>query len=219
MRIQPEKPYQFDREFQIEPFLEFRSITGICPKRCKKPLAELNSYQSFGSTDAFRRGHKRAFVFGGILVSSIQRRNRNPISTLRLSIRSLLSVSLAFSLPLVSAALRAQDSSAIEYRAKANYLANFPSFVEWSSEALPPVTAPFLVCVFGEFTFGTLLADNPGHSRTGAAYRNSLGTKATGTVRLPDFVRKPLGAEEIQPVAGRGARPNGAYRRGNTRVS
>jgi len=83
---------------------------------------------------------------------------------------------------LVSAPLRAQDSSAIEYRAKADYLANFPSFVEWSPEALPPVTAPFLVCVFGEFTFGTLLADNPGHSRTGAAYRNSLGTKATGTV-------------------------------------
>ena len=92
-------------------------------------------------------------------MSSLQRRNRNPISTLRPTIRSLLSVSLAFSLPLVSAPLRAQDSSVIEYRAKANYLANFPSFVEWSPKALPPVTAPFLVCVFGEFTFGTSLAE------------------------------------------------------------
>jgi hypothetical protein len=108
--------------------------------------------------DTFRRGHKRAFVFGGILVSSLQRRNRNRVATPRLMGNTLLSVVIAFSLLSISP-LQAQDSSAIEYRAKANYLANFPSFVEWSPEALPPVTAPFLVCVFGEFTFGTSLAE------------------------------------------------------------
>jgi hypothetical protein len=55
--------------------------------------------------------------------------------------------------------LVAQNPTAPEYRAKANYLANFPSFVEWPPEALPPGKAPFLFCVFGEFPFGTSLAE------------------------------------------------------------
>ena len=90
-------------------------------------------------------------------MSSLQRRNRNPIGTPRLTGRALLS--LAFSLLLVSAPLPAQNSSAREYRAKANYLANFPNFAEWPPESLPPANIPFLVCVFGEFTFGTSLAE------------------------------------------------------------
>src|SRR5205807_10347963 len=80
-------------------------------------------------------------------------------------------------------------------------------------------SALFGLCFWRVYLWNFAGSVNAGHCRTGAAYRNSLGTKATGTVRLPDFVRKPLGAEEIQPVAGRGAWPNGAYRRGNTRVS
>lgn len=72
--------------------------------------------------------------------------------------RALLRVWMAVSLLLVPP-LRAQTPVAAEYRAKANYLANFPSFVEWPTEALPSGNAPFLVCVFGEFSFGTSLAE------------------------------------------------------------
>jgi YfiR/HmsC-like len=60
---------------------------------------------------------------------------------------------------LASLPLPAQNLATLEYRAKANYLANFPSFVEWPPESMPPGEAPFLVCVFGEFSFGTSLAE------------------------------------------------------------
>ena len=55
--------------------------------------------------------------------------------------------------------LRAQGSSGSEYPAKANFLSAFPSFVAWPEEALPPGQAPFLICVFGDFSFGTSLAE------------------------------------------------------------
>jgi YfiR/HmsC-like len=72
--------------------------------------------------------------------------------------RVLLHAAGALSLLLVSPPLPAQNSNEIEYRAKATYLANFPSFVEWPQEALPSDNAPFLICVFGAFSFGTSLA-------------------------------------------------------------
>ena len=53
----------------------------------------------------------------------------------------------------------AQVPSTSEYKGKANYLSNFPSFVEWPSDSLPPGQAPFLVCVYGGYSFGTSLAD------------------------------------------------------------
>ncbi len=53
----------------------------------------------------------------------------------------------------------AQDSAALEYRAKANYLAKFPSFVEWPVSALPSPASPFLLYVFGEYPFGISLAE------------------------------------------------------------
>lgn len=73
--------------------------------------------------------------------------------------RALLHVAVALSLLIVLLPLPAQTPVVAEYRAKANYLANFPSFVEWPTEALPSGNAPFLVCVFGEFSFGTSLAE------------------------------------------------------------
>jgi hypothetical protein len=63
------------------------------------------------------------------------------------------------SLLLAPLPFQAQDSAALEYRAKANYLAKFPSFVEWPTSALPPGDAPFLLCVFGEYPFGISLAE------------------------------------------------------------
>lgn len=46
-----------------------------------------------------------------------------------------------------------------EYRAKAGFLAAFPNFVEWPNDAFSSEKAPLLVCVFGDFSFGTSLAE------------------------------------------------------------
>jgi hypothetical protein len=46
-----------------------------------------------------------------------------------------------------------------EYRAKAAFLAAFPNFVEWPSDAFPSQEAPLFLCVFGDFSFGTSLAE------------------------------------------------------------
>jgi len=73
--------------------------------------------------------------------------------------RAPLRMVAALSLLLISLPLPAQNFAPLEYRAKANYLANFPSFVEWPTDALPQGKAPFLVCVFGDFPFGTFLAE------------------------------------------------------------
>jgi YfiR/HmsC-like len=55
--------------------------------------------------------------------------------------------------------LTAQNSKADEYRSKAHFLATFPSFVEWPEIAFPSPQAPFLICVRGDFSFGTSLAE------------------------------------------------------------
>jgi len=73
--------------------------------------------------------------------------------------RAFLRVGAALSFLLASLPLPAQNPVSPEYRAKANYLANFPSFVEWPQEAWSQGKAAFLVCVFGEFSFGTSLAE------------------------------------------------------------
>ena len=109
--------------------------------------------------DAIKHGHLRALVSSGILV-------RRPYCKVLASFTKpglpswvLMRVWMIVSLLFVSLPLPAQTPAVAEYRAKANYLANFPSFVEWPAEALPPGNAPFLVCVFGEFSFGTSLAE------------------------------------------------------------
>jgi hypothetical protein len=55
--------------------------------------------------------------------------------------------------------LSAQISTTPEYRAKARFLANFPSFVDWPDAAFASRDTPFLICVFGDFSFGTSLAE------------------------------------------------------------
>jgi hypothetical protein len=52
-----------------------------------------------------------------------------------------------------------QETKAAEYRSKANFLATFPSFVDWPEGAFASVESPFLICVRGDFSFGTSLAE------------------------------------------------------------
>lgn len=46
-----------------------------------------------------------------------------------------------------------------DYRAKAVFLGKFPSLVEWPSQAFANSGSPLLICVFGDFRFGTSLAE------------------------------------------------------------
>jgi YfiR/HmsC-like len=55
--------------------------------------------------------------------------------------------------------VRAQGSVPSEYRTKASFLATFPTFIDWPESAFPSASAPFVVCVWGDFRFGTVLAD------------------------------------------------------------
>jgi len=53
----------------------------------------------------------------------------------------------------------AQESTAQQYKNKATFLAAFPSFVEWPESAFPSTESPFVICVRGDFSFGTSLAE------------------------------------------------------------
>ena len=64
-----------------------------------------------------------------------------------------LLVFLVFSL-----ALTAQTSTSAEYLAKANFLATFPSFIDWPDSAFLSPQASIVLCVRGDFAFGTSLA-------------------------------------------------------------
>ncbi|HKW55906.1 MAG TPA: YfiR family protein [Candidatus Acidoferrum sp.] len=52
-----------------------------------------------------------------------------------------------------------QTGKAQEYRAKARFLAAFPNFVEWPDTAFESQKAAFVICVLGDFPFGTSLAE------------------------------------------------------------
>jgi len=56
----------------------------------------------------------------------------------------------------------AEISAEQEYREKAAFLTNFPSFVEWPREAFSSPQSPLSVCVFGSYSFGISLAESVG---------------------------------------------------------
>lgn len=66
---------------------------------------------------------------------------------------------IAFIIAAPATPVSAQDSKPTEYRSKAHFLATFPSFVEWPEFAFLSKEAPFLICVRGDFSFGTSLAE------------------------------------------------------------
>lgn len=81
--------------------------------------------------------------------------------------KSLLALGVACCLFLAPLQPLAQTSTSQEYRAKANSLANFTGFVDWPVSGFATRDSPFLLCIVGDFPFGTSLAE-----RTSAmAYR------------------------------------------------
>jgi hypothetical protein len=56
-------------------------------------------------------------------------------------------------------ASRSREERLNEYQAKASFLAAFPKFVEWPPDAFSAEQSPLLLCVFGDFSFGTSLAE------------------------------------------------------------
>jgi hypothetical protein len=46
-----------------------------------------------------------------------------------------------------------------EPEAKARFLANTPTFVEWPPNVFPTPSTPLLICIHGDFSFGTALAE------------------------------------------------------------
>lgn len=52
----------------------------------------------------------------------------------------------------------AREEKLNEYQAKASFLAAFPKFVEWPPDAFSAEQSPVVLCVFGDFSFGTSLA-------------------------------------------------------------
>ena len=54
---------------------------------------------------------------------------------------------------------RAQETVSAEYQSKANFIAQFPNFIEWPETAFASPQAPFNVCVLGDYPFGTALAE------------------------------------------------------------
>jgi YfiR/HmsC-like len=58
--------------------------------------------------------------------------------------------------------LQAQLATTAENRAKANFLAKVPSFIDWPEEALPSGPASFVICIIGDFSLGVPLSESIG---------------------------------------------------------
>jgi len=103
-------------------------------------------------------GHPRASV---LLGTSVLARCYNSGYSLWASASprtAVLCLLQAIALVLYPLALHAQDPVSSEYRAKANYISKFPSFVEWPADVLDSPRAPFLICVIGDYPFGISLS-------------------------------------------------------------
>jgi hypothetical protein len=71
----------------------------------------------------------------------------------------VIAVSVSLAAIASSSPAGAQGSVPVEYRNKATFLATFPNFVDWPDGAFSSSTSPLIVCVLGDFRFGTALAE------------------------------------------------------------
>jgi hypothetical protein len=74
-------------------------------------------------------------------------------------IRGFVFFGLLTTLVLPLPASHGREERLNEYQAKASFLAAFPKFVEWPPDAFSAEQSPLLLCVFGDFSFGTSLAE------------------------------------------------------------
>ncbi len=85
--------------------------------------------------------------------------SRNEWDLMNKLVRAISALSLVAALVAPMPTSCAQQTTVSEYREKANFLAVFPKFVEWPAGAFPSAEAPLLICIFGNFSFGTSLAE------------------------------------------------------------
>jgi YfiR/HmsC-like len=85
--------------------------------------------------------------------------NRSRRGKQSLSLPGVLTNGLICCLLLISLPIQGQEQTPIRYRTEANFLAHFPSFVEWPSSAFPDSQAPMQLCLFGDADFGTSLVE------------------------------------------------------------
>jgi hypothetical protein len=85
--------------------------------------------------------------------------NRNRRRKQSLSLPGVLTNGLICCLLLISLPIQGQEQTPIRYRTEANFLAHFPSFVEWPPGAFPDSRAPTQLCLFGDADFGTSLVE------------------------------------------------------------
>jgi hypothetical protein len=71
------------------------------------------------------------------------------------SIAALIAAAIAVAFPVAGA----QEYIPAQSRNKAAFLATFPSFVDWPDGAFSAPNSPLVVCVLGDFRFGTTLAE------------------------------------------------------------
>jgi hypothetical protein len=76
-----------------------------------------------------------------------------------LSLPWALTKGLVCCLLLVSFPAQGQEQTPIRYRTEANFLAHFPSFVDWPASAFPGNQAPLELCLFGDADFGTSIIE------------------------------------------------------------
>jgi hypothetical protein len=62
-------------------------------------------------------------------------------------------------LMLSAAIIAPQETVSSEYQSKAAFLSQFPNFIEWPDGVFSGPQSPFAICVFGNFSFGTTLAE------------------------------------------------------------
>jgi hypothetical protein len=62
-------------------------------------------------------------------------------------------------MPAVCVAGRTAQDDSHQYEAKAKFLSIAPGFVEWPAPAFKAANPPLQICLHGDFSFGTSLAE------------------------------------------------------------
>jgi hypothetical protein len=86
---------------------------------------------------------------------TLQIPSRGLIAARNSVLAAILAAAIAATFPVAAA----QEYIPSQSRNKAAFLATFPSFVDWPDGAFAAPNSPLVVCVLGDFRFGTILAE------------------------------------------------------------